>query len=189
MIRNIISFLRKEGVATSFFFILLCLIAALVACFFVVIIYSQSLPSNSKGACAILFMVAASSYTIGNILGFLFGIPKTVQDERKASQTGKVGYQVNTSLEQISDWLTKMIVGAGLVELKDIKTALVNISVKVASDIDNPKSQSIIISAIICFLILGFFVTYLSTRLYIANALASANTELEETSENNPMGN
>jgi hypothetical protein len=32
-------------------------------------------------------------------------------------------------------------------------------------------------------MILGFFVTYLSTRLYIANTLALANAELQEDAE------
>lgn len=181
--KNILSFLRKEGIASSFLFILFCLIVALIACFFIVVIYSRSLSANYNGACAVLFMVAASSYAVGNILGFLFGIPKTVQGQKNPSETDNVGYQVNTSLEQISDWLTKMIVGAGLVELKDIKTALINISAKIASDIGNEQAQSIIISSIICFMILGFFVTYLSTRLYIANALAKANSKLQEDVE------
>jgi hypothetical protein len=130
-------------------------------------------------------MIAASSYTIGNILGFLFGIPKTIQHEKNPSKTDNVDYQVNTSLEQISDWLTKMIVGAGLVELKDIKTSLVSISARIASDIGNERSQSIIIASIICFMIIGFFVTYLSTRLYIADALADANAELQKDSKEN----
>ena len=166
-----------------FLFIILCLVAALAVCFFVIVIYSKSLLGNHNGACATLFMVAASSYAIGNILGFLFGIPKTIQGENDSLKKGNVDYQVNISLEQISDWLTKMIVGAGLVELKDIKTALVNISAKIASDIGNEQAQSIIISSIICFMILGFFVTYLSTRLYIANAIAKANSELKEDTE------
>lgn len=186
--KKILSFLRKEGVSSSFVFILLCLVCALILCFFVVIIYSKSLPTaNSHGACATLFMVAASSYTIGNILGFLFGIPKTIQSEKNPSTADNIDYQVNTSLEQISDWLTKMIVGAGLVELKDIKTSLVSISARIASDINNGQSQSIIIASIICFMILGFFVTYLSTRLYIANALAEANVELQEDAEENKL--
>ena len=181
--KKIISFLRKEGITSSFLFIISCLAAALAACFFVVVIYSQSLLGNHNGACSTLFMVAASSYAVGNMLGFLFGIPKTIQGEKDPSKTKNGGYQVNTSLEQISDWLTKMIVGAGLVELKDIKTSLVSISVRIAGDIGNEKSQSIVIASIICFMILGFFVTYLSTRLYIANALAAANAELQEDAE------
>jgi hypothetical protein len=51
------------------------------------------------------------------------------------------------------------------------------------ADIGPQSSQSIVIASIICFMVLGFFVTYFSTRLYIANALASANAELQEFSD------
>ncbi|MGR0482735.1 MAG: hypothetical protein ACTFAL_15405 [Candidatus Electronema sp. V4] len=181
--KKIVNLLRQQGLSSSFILTFSCLIFVLLVCLFVLVLYSHSLPANSNGACATLFMVVSSSYAVGNILGFLFGIPKTIQGEKDPSKTDNVGYQVNTSLEQISDWLTKMIVGAGLVELKDIKTSLVSISAKISRDIGNTQSQSIVIASIICFMILGFFVTYLSTRLYIANALAAANAELQEDAE------
>ncbi len=54
------------------------------------------------------------------LFGFLFGIPKSVSES--AASGNKVAAEtqlaVNTNLEQISDWLTKIIVGVGLVELK-----------------------------------------------------------------------
>ncbi|WP_446011014.1 hypothetical protein [Candidatus Electrothrix sp.] len=95
----------------------------------------------------------------------------------------RISYQINTNLEQISDWLTKMLVGAGLVEFKELVKFLVNISTDISADIGHPNAQSIIIASILCFAILGFFITYFGTRLYIANALASANTELQGISE------
>jgi hypothetical protein len=180
MIKGIVSFFRREGVTSSFLFIFSSLIAALLFCFGTLVLYASSLPNNFCRAFAILFMVAASSYAIGNVLGFLFGIPKTIQDQKNSSE---VTYQVNTSIEQLSDWLTKMIVGAGLVELKDLIALIRNISAKVVADIGSQSSQSIVIASIICFMVLGFFVTYFSTRLYIANALASANAELQEFSD------
>lgn len=181
---KILSLLRKEGLSSRFLLILICLVISLFICFCIIALYSYSVSSNSCGVFATLFMVASSSYAVGNILGFLFGIPKTVQSQTDSASIKKdTTYQVNTSLEQISDWLTKMIIGAGLVEMKDIVRVLEDISANIASDIGNTKSQSIIIASIICFMILGFFVTYLSTRLYIANALAAANAELQEDAE------
>lgn len=190
MFKKIIPFFRGHGVTSSFIFIFAALIASLLACLCVVGIYSFSLPNNSGKAFTTLFMVAVSSYAVGNILGLIFGIPKTVQDQTGESlKQNKLIYHVNTSLEQISDWLTKMIVGAGLVELKDMTLFLVDISKKIASDIGQDKAQSIIIASILCFFILGFFVTYFSTRLYIANALAEANAELQGSSDESPTDN
>ena len=69
----------------------------------------------------------------GGIIGFLFGIPRVLQDinaptimpknneeDKDSANTSKSSYrmQVNTNLEQISDWLTKIIVGVGLIELR-----------------------------------------------------------------------
>ena len=190
MLKNFILFFQKEGVSSSFQFIFLTLIGSLLACICIIAIYACSLSGNCREAFTTLFMVAVSSYAIGNILGLIFGIPKTVQDQTGTPlEQKKLFYQVNTSLEQISDWLTKMIIGAGLVELKGLTVFLVSISKKIAADIGYDKAQSIIISSMLCFFILGFFVTYFSTRLYIANALAEANAELQETSEENPMDN
>ncbi|MCI5149600.1 MAG: hypothetical protein D3916_09475 [Candidatus Electrothrix sp. MAN1_4] len=184
MIKKVISFFQRKGLTSSFLFIFSALIISLIICVCIIGIYSCSLSNNRTGVFATIFMVASSSYAIGNILGLIFGIPKTVQGQTKSlSPQKRISYQVNTSLEQISDWLTKMIIGAGLVELKDITIFLVNISKKISLDINHPHAQSIIVASILCFMILGFFVTYFSIRLYIANALAAANTQLQEGSE------
>lgn len=182
--QKILACMRNEGITSKFLFIFLSLIASLFVCYGILALYSYSLPENGSGTFAILFMVGSASYTIGNVLGFLFGIPKTIQSQRDSVSMKKdTTYQVNTSLEQISDWLTKMIVGAGLVEFKNIAAFIRDISKEISSGIGPGNAQPIIISSIICFMILGFFVTYLSTRLYIANALAAANAELQENSE------
>ncbi len=182
--KNIILFFRREGINSNFIFIFSTLIASLLVCLCVVAIYAYSLHSKSLEAFSTLFMVVISSYAIGNILGLIFGMPKTVQEQaEKSSSKKQLTYNINTSLEQISDWLTKMIIGAGLVELKDITAFLANISKEISADIGHENAQSIVIASILYFMILGFFVTYFSTRLYIANALAAANAELQESSE------
>jgi hypothetical protein len=75
---------------------------------------------------------ALACLATGALVGFLFGIPRVEQADRRPESGSPQGptpalaglYQedyrqrVNTNLEQISDWLTKIIVGLGLVELK-----------------------------------------------------------------------
>jgi hypothetical protein len=69
----------------------------------------------------------------GALVGFLFGIPRVLQGDNPAPANTTPGsppnqppapqtysQRVNTNLEQISDWLTKIIVGLGLVELRNI---------------------------------------------------------------------
>ncbi len=91
-----------------------------------------------RSAAALLWSLGCG--VIGFVVGFLFGFPKLVTDERPATERmaqpepsnataaaaaaqPASGFAhrlaINTNLEQVSDWLTKIIVGVGLVELKD----------------------------------------------------------------------
>lgn len=75
---------------------------------------------------------AASS--LGAAFGFIFGIPRVLQRRPGSIEKGqqfaiteKTGSQLfftNTSLEEISDWLTKIIVGIGLVQFTTILEAI-----------------------------------------------------------------
>lgn len=79
---------------------------------------------------------ACACLGLGGLGGFLFGIPRTLQGRQNPEtitspdreRTGKVtetfGQRVNTNLEEISDWLTKILVGLGLAEIKYIPTRL-----------------------------------------------------------------
>ena len=60
--------------------------------------------------------VAAAATAVGAFLGFLFGIPRTLQGNTTPGPDEIADYRPNTNLEQISDWLTKILVGVGLVK-------------------------------------------------------------------------
>ncbi|MEM9413169.1 MAG: hypothetical protein AAGA30_18820, partial [Planctomycetota bacterium] len=84
---------------------------------------------------------AVSSFSIATVVGFLFGIPKVLQGEDlpKTAVAGSVGdrryeQRVNTNLEQISDWLTKIIVGLGLVNLGAVPGRLEKLGVYLVAD-------------------------------------------------------
>lgn len=55
-----------------------------------------------------LFLVAYGAFSVAGVLGFMLGI-KPVKDG--------IG---QTHLQEVSDWLTKLLLGAGLVELKSL---------------------------------------------------------------------
>jgi hypothetical protein len=57
----------------------------------------------------------ACAAAIGAFLGFLFGIPEVLQSQDLGGRP--MLYLANTDIEQISDWLTKILVGVGLVQL------------------------------------------------------------------------
>jgi hypothetical protein len=126
------------------------------------------------------FILAVACLAAGFLAGFLFGIPKVVQGDRAQPPNLALGgaayrQRVNTNLEEISDWLTKIIVGLGLYELKRIP-AWVGVLARVfASSFQRPdQEQGFFGAAIVFFLICGFLLGYLVTRLYLQGALGRA---------------
>jgi hypothetical protein len=67
-------------------------------------------------------MLAGAALLVGGTLGFLFGVPRTLTGERlpdatlNGARAAAPGYGANTNLEQISDWLTKILVGIGVAQ-------------------------------------------------------------------------
>jgi len=112
-------------------------------------------------------------------MGFLFGIPRSLQQDGNGSAAGGTGtaptesrLRVNTNLEQISDWLTKILVGVGLTQIKDLRPRLWSVAGEVAPGLGN--SKVVAAAVMINFSIWGFFVGYLLTRLFLARAFANA---------------
>lgn len=126
---------------------------------------------------------------------FLFGIPKILQSnqakipESDNAEVTKIDLskqapiyqqQVNTNLTEISDWLTKIIVGLGLVNLTRIPPFLNNAATILASGLSEPQitpSKMAIASAygiIIAYTIFGFLFAYITTRLYLAVLFSEA---------------
>src|SRR5262245_17449062 len=63
-------------------------------------------------ACAI---VALGAFIVGGFLGFLCGIPLALSKEEASSD-----YRANNTLQQVLDWLLKILLGAGLTQLTHI---------------------------------------------------------------------
>ncbi len=141
-----------------------------------------------KEILATTFLIQAAAALVGIILGFLFGIPKALQEtpnsaiEIDKSLGLKPKYRSNTNLEQVSDWLTKILVGVGLTQFMNVKIFLNDISealIAGAPGLQNAKS--LIVASIIFKLLLGFLGSYLMTRLFMGPAFAQADEEKKES--------
>jgi hypothetical protein len=145
------------------------------------------------GVFGVASMVAAASMLAGALFGFIFGVPRTIQrsgdEEGGAKNTGtpegearkgldaslKPGYRANTNLEQISDWLTKILVGAGLTQISSIRQWLRDLGTSLAPGFGgSPNAQAFATATVICYALNGFLIGYLWTRLYFAGALIQA---------------
>jgi hypothetical protein len=61
---------------------------------------------------------------IGALLGFLFGLPRSLPNAAGDRNRGLHGYLDNSNLLDVSDWLTKIIVGLSLVQVGKLPAAV-----------------------------------------------------------------
>ena len=133
----------------------------------------------------VAMMTGGASGLAGGLVGFLFGVPHTreggtgvsgtgtqagsqLERGESGSRRGSTGYRPNTSLEQISDWLTKILVGVGLVEVKTIPGELITLAGILAKGLGGgeqavPFALTLIIYNSVC----GFGFGFLWARLYL----------------------
>lgn len=111
-------------------------------------------------------------------VGFLFGIPRALAAQQEsAAGTGhsRARYAANTNLEQISDWLTKLLVGAGLTQLGSLSRHFSALCGKLAPLLGDQAGSPAIAGALVAeFGVLGFLGGWLCTRLLLASALSEA---------------
>lgn len=103
----------------------------------------------------------------GIVLGFLFGIPR---DDTKT---------VNNNLVEISDWLTKIIVGVGLTELRSIPRHIATLANFIAGTNPDSGGPTIAAATMLYFSALGFFHGYLLTRLVLQILFAETSQEID----------
>ncbi len=118
------------------------------------------------------FFLAGSSLLGGVLIGFLFAIPKSETGNGKSSAPTDANnttskYSLNTNLEDISDWLSKMIIGVGLVQLTSVPEYIKRASEYWTSAGNSGFTQPYTSAMIIFFSLLGFLVGYLWTRLVL----------------------
>ena len=124
-----------------------------------------------------LMMASLAALGFGALVGFLFGVPryKTERSVSAASPStagggdpGATVYKPNTNLEEISDWLTKLFVGATLVELGKIPDLMARFGRYFAVI---PEEEHIIVSSAIYFGIVGFFIAFFYASLELTDTL------------------
>ncbi|GAA1068875.1 hypothetical protein GCM10009665_73970 [Kitasatospora nipponensis] len=117
-------------------------------------------------------MIACATSVAGAAVGFLFGIPHALSGGAPAQQ-GRYG--ANTNLEQVSDWLTKILLGVGLTQLGSLWSGLRRLGEALAPALGGqPDSAPFAAALVLYFLVLGFLGGWLATRLLLAGALTQA---------------
>lgn len=169
------------------------------------VIYGAIFSPGYRAAPALIW---AFGFTVsGLLIGFLFAIPRTLPagtvhapepagdsgkdeidptkgDVRRGTQNAGAVHtpsEINSNLVEVSDWLTKIIVGVGLVEAKDLPqnaesvAAFISPSLGVTTSIGTPLAGGIILF----FSVLGFLAGYLLTRIYLAVIIKWADNQVK----------
>ena len=116
-------------------------------------------PFWSDGFLLVLYLLATAS--IAGVLGFIFAVPRA----RAENGEGAVRFLSNSNLEQISDWLTKILVGAGLVQLATLPDRLSDLGDYLGSDLQLPNGPTASVAVTVYGAGVGFVFVYLWTRL------------------------
>lgn len=157
-------------------------------------------------------------YASGALIGFLFGIPRIADRDavlagpavaapadgapdragqrQEASSTrsarAKQNSGINSNLVEVSDWLTKIIVGVGLVELKQLPGYAKSLAAFMADSLVASSTQphpsmatltSVAGALGLGFGVLGFITGYLMTRIFLAIIMNDSDRSAEEASQ------
>jgi ABC-type amino acid transport system permease subunit len=118
---------------------------------------------KSSGGWAIAVLWAAACLVIGAIIGFLFGIPRPANRSSTKDES---------PIEQIADWLTKIIVGLSLTKLGKIPGYLDSLASYVMDGIGKETaSHSAALAMILYFSALGFIGGCVLTNIFLEDII------------------
>ena len=165
-----------------------------------IVIYALQVNSflNFARVSMVGLLVGGAALMTGGLLGFLFGIPHASGVSEPAGQPSAsqgtqqatlptqgvqpapapaqgASIRPNTNLEQISDWLTKILVGVGLTQITVIPDNIGQLATYIAkgfSGTTGPETFSL--AVMIYFAVIGFLFGFLWTRLNLGHAMAEA---------------
>lgn len=125
--------------------------------------YPFTLSSIQPKLVFICLLIAFAAFISGYFLGTLFGMPK-----RNNAQDSN--YALNNSLVEISEWLTKIIVGLGLINLKQIPGYMKKFGafVQETTGVTDGSINIFSISIVIFFSLFGLYIGYNYMRLVLS---------------------
>lgn len=164
------------------------LVAQVALAFAALLVAGYGATTKSWTLLTIEALIGTAAVSVGGLLGFLFGIPRTIRPRNAESPTdgatrrdsAAAPYEPSNNLEQVADWLTKILVGVGLVELGKIGNALAQVGEQVAKSVAPPPAGTNVVTEVIliAFATIGFLASFLWTRIYYGGIQARADTDI-----------
>jgi hypothetical protein len=134
-------------------------------------IYALATPSFAF-TFGLLALVGAAAWLSGGVLGFIFGVPRLRAASGAAGATTSV-FVPNTNLEQISDWLTKIIVGATLVQMQPLAAGIGELAASIGGELRTRGATAVSGGVMILYFAGGFMWGYLWCSLRIFREMSA----------------
>jgi hypothetical protein len=103
----------------------LVVLIGVMATFGVILLAVYAWQERTLNIFAVGALAGIATIAIASVGGFLFGLPRYNPEADRVKAA--VPYVASNNLEQVSDWLTKLLIGAGLVQLGHIGRWLGNL--------------------------------------------------------------
>jgi hypothetical protein len=132
-------------------------------------------------------LAAGAFFVLGLLLGYLFGLRPTGPSQGSGEKSPSTSPNPpHTNLEEVADWFTKLILGAGLVSLTSLRDQIGRFACFMAKGVDppppkqnlDPGSPAFALAIMLFFFASGILYGYLWTRY----ELAVKNTRAPDTS-------
>lgn len=159
--------------------------------------YGLVMQGGGLSTALLLSGIIAASTLVGSFIGFLFGIPRfDLTAPALAPATGSTPsasaaptpqasgrrYRPSTNLDEIADWLTKIIAGLGLTQLDRLGAHLMSLTRSVLSTCQpSCPNEGFVASGIVYGAVSGFLFCYVWTRLYYPKMAARSDKETDRT--------
>jgi uncharacterized membrane protein (DUF485 family) len=120
---------------------------------------------------SISLIIAAGTFGLGAFLGFLFSVPRGAESKDDAGAAGP-----NTNLVQMSDWFTKVLIGATLVQLSTFVNSIGHFATNTLAPAlgNDDVADAYAIALLVGSFIAGFLVAYIYTRLVLQARIAAS---------------
>jgi hypothetical protein len=124
-------------------------------------------------------VVGVAALLAGALLGFIFAIPRNPSPPAGSSATG--WYRSNSNLEEISDWLTKILVGLGLVQFGRLLDGSHTVVDSISAALGNETGSDTFAAAVlVIFSVTGFLSGYVITRVRLGPAFAQSEQAMRD---------
>ncbi|WP_250037843.1 PASTA domain-containing protein [Paractinoplanes maris] len=148
------------------------------------VLLALSSGNGGAGVTAFLLFVAASA--VGAALGFLFGLPRAraAEASEAAANDGRAAtfYLTNSNLIKVSDWLTTIVIGLGLVNLGKVVPSLRSLARALHDPLGATAYAGVVgISLLIIGLLAGLILNYLWTSIRVRELLEEAERQNRQT--------